>query len=105
MNRVVTNNELENNILRKLEVILEALKKIENQIELNSTWLSVPELADYLKSSESAIRRLISTSSIPFQRVGAKGKIIFNRKQIDLWLLSGKKHPGKRVRDTFKDLL
>ncbi len=87
------------------EVILETLKRIENQIAPTMTWLSVPELAYYIKSSESTIRRLVASDSIPFKRVGEKGKIIFNRKQIDLWLLSGEKNPSKRARDTFKDLL
>ena len=92
-------------ILETLEVLLETLKRIENQIAPNSTWLSVPELADYIKSSESTIRRLISTGSIPYKHIGKNGKIVFNRRQIDLWLLSGEKNPGKRARDTFQDLL
>jgi len=89
----------------KLEEILLTVQRLELKSQLPVTWLSVTDLAQYMKSSPSTIRRLISTGSIPFRRVGENGKIIFNRKQIDFWLLSGEKYPGKRIKDTFKDLL
>lgn len=87
-----------NQIFRKLE-------SIEQKITPAQTWLSVTELAIYLKSSESTIRRLVASDSIPFKRIGENGKILFNRRQIDLFLLSGEKHPGKRVRMIFQDFL
>jgi len=95
----LTNTEI------NLQELLETLKRIENSISPARTWLSVPELADYIKSSESTIRRLISSGSIPFHRVGENGKIIFHRRQIDLWLLTGEKQPGKRTRTLFKEFL
>jgi len=85
--------------------LFQKLESIEQRITPPLTWLSVTELAQYIKSSESTIRRLVSVNSIPFKRIGANGKIVFNRRQIDLWLLSGEKHPGKRARMIFQDLL
>ena len=85
--------------------IYSKLESIENRITPPSTWLSVTDLAQYIKSSESAIRRLVSKNEIPFKRIGSNGKILFNRRQIDFWLLSGEKHPGKRARMIFQDLL
>jgi len=85
--------------------IFQKLESIEQKITPAQTWLSVADLAQYIKSSESAIRRLVAKNEIPFKRIGSNGKIVFNRRQIDLWLLSGEKHPGKRARIIFKDLL
>ncbi|MCD6366222.1 MAG: helix-turn-helix domain-containing protein [Bacteroidales bacterium] len=87
------------------KIISQRFDKIESRITPPLTWLSVTDLANYIKTSESTIRRLVSKNEIPFKRIGTSNKIIFNRKQIDLWLLSGEKHPGKRVRMIFKDLL
>jgi len=85
--------------------IFQKLECIEQKITSVQTWLSVTDLAQYIKSSESSIRRLVSKNEIPFKRVGSGGKILFHRRQIDLWLLSGEKHPSKRTRIIFQDLL
>jgi len=89
----------------ELKLLFQKIESIENRITPAQTWLSVPDLAKYLKSSESTIRRLVARNEIPFKRIGTNGKIIFHKRQIDLWLLSGEKHPGKRARMIFQDLL
>ena len=67
---------------------------------INSTWLDIQGVADYLHISTSKLRKMISRGEIPFKRVGEHGKIIFNRKQIDLWLIYGKqKGFSKRDRE------
>ena len=81
------------------------LESIESRITPAKTWLSVSDLAGYLGISESSIRRLIFKGQIPFKRIGTNGKIIFNRRQIDLWLLTGERNPGKRAMAIFRDLL
>jgi len=92
-----------------MEALAEILTKLEH-LELslqaqNSVWLSVSDLVKYLGVSESTIRRLVSKNEIPYKRIGKNGCLTFNRRQIDLWLLSGEKHPTKRVRMIFQDLL
>jgi len=60
----------------------------------NNTWLTVPETAAYLRISVSTLRKMIARKQIPFRRLpgAAAGKIIFNRKMLDYWLLlNGKK--------------
>lgn len=88
-----------------VKLLFQKLDSIEQRITPPLTWMSVPDLAKYLKSSESTIRRLVAKNEVPFKRIGSNGKIVFNRRQIDLWLLSGEKHPGKRARMIFQDLL
>jgi len=60
----------------------------------NNTWLTVPETAAYLRISVSTLRKMIARKQIPFRRLpgAAAGKIVFNRKMLDYWLLlNGKK--------------
>ena len=75
--------------------ILQILEKLDHKIDLlgkslNSIWLDLHGVAYYLHISVSKLRKMISAGEIPFKRVGANGKLIFNRKQIDLWLIYGK---------------
>ncbi|MCF7740962.1 MAG: helix-turn-helix domain-containing protein [Candidatus Marinimicrobia bacterium] len=83
------------------------MENIENQISRPGLWLTIDELSDYIKLSQTSIRRLINKDKIPFSRLGnsKKSKIIFNRKQIDLWLLTGDKKPGKRARKLAKEFI
>jgi excisionase family DNA binding protein len=88
--------------------IVEKLDRIEKQIKPSiPTWLSVRQIADYLDVSESTIRKLVASGNIPYRRLPTAegGAIRFNRKQIDLWLLSGEIKPKARARATFQDLL
>jgi excisionase family DNA binding protein len=88
--------------------IIEKLDRIEKQIKPSiPTWLSVRQIADYLDVSESTIRKLVASGNIPYRRLPTAegGAIRFNRKQIDLWLLSGEIKPKARARATFQDLL
>jgi excisionase family DNA binding protein len=88
--------------------IVEKLDRIEKQIKPSiPTWLSVRQIADYLDVSESTIRKLVASGNIPYRRLPTAegGAIRFNRKQIDLWLLSGEIKPKARTRATFEALL
>ena len=89
----------------EIKILFQKLESIESRITPAQTWLNVIDLSQYLGISESTIRRLISKGEIPYRRIGNNGCITFNRKQIDLWLLSGEKHPTKRSRAIFQDLL
>jgi len=88
--------------------IVEKLDRIEKQIKPSiPTWLSVRQIADYLDVSESTIRKLVASGNIPYRRLPTAegGAIRFNRKQIDLWLLSGDVKPKARARQTFEALI
>jgi len=88
--------------------IVERLDRIESQIKPEyPAWLSVKQCASYLDVSESTVRKLVASGNIPYRRLptGEGGAIRFNRKQIDLWLLSGDVKPKARTRATFEALL
>lgn len=52
-------------------------------------YLSIKHLSEYLSYSEAAIYKMVAKSVIPFFKIG--GKLLFNRKEIDSWLLEYKK--------------
>jgi len=88
--------------------IVERLDRLESQIKPEyPAWLSVKQCASYLDVSESTVRKLVASGNIPYRRLptGEGGAIRFNRKQIDLWLLSGDVKPKARTRATFEALL
>lgn len=78
--------------MEALAEILTKLEHLERSLQVqNSTWLDLQGVADYLHISTSKLRKMISAGEIPFKRVGSNGKLIFNRKQIDLCLIYSKK--------------
>jgi len=94
--------------MTEFSIIIDKIDRLEKQINPNfPAWLSVRQLAEYLGLSASSIRKMISAGSIPFKRLPTceGGSIRFNRKQIDLWLLSGDVKPTARTRSTFEVFL
>jgi excisionase family DNA binding protein len=92
----------------KFELIIEQLDRIEKRIKSDfPNWLSVEKCADYLDVSKSTIRKMVTAGSIPYRRLPTAdgGKLLFNRRQIDLFLLTGNQRPNKRARQTFEELL
>jgi len=88
--------------------LTERLDRIEKNIKSDfPNWLSVRQVADYLSLSSSTIRKLISTGQIPYKRLplAESGAIRFNRRLIDLWLLSGEVKPTARARQTFAEFV
>jgi excisionase family DNA binding protein len=85
----------------------ELIEKIDRLKPGFPSWLSVKHCAKYLGVSESTIRTLVKSGDIPYRRLPTAegGAIRFNRKQIDLWLLSGEVKPKARTRQTFEALL
>ena len=79
-------------IVQILKQINDKIDRLENHlIPVQSNWLDIKQTINYLHVSQSKLRKMISAGEIPFRRVGANGKIIFNRKQLDLWLIYSKK--------------
>lgn len=85
----------------------ELIAKIDQLKPEYPAWLSVKQCAEYLGLSESTIRKVVTSGDIPYRRLptAQAGAIRFNRKQIDLWLLSGDVKPKARARATFEALL
>jgi Mn-dependent DtxR family transcriptional regulator len=80
-----------------LEEILQTVQRIESrQISTTSPYLSVSEVADYLKISESSMRRLLRNGKIPYQRININesntrnsSKILITRKHLDQFVFYG----------------
>jgi len=88
--------------------LIAKIDRIESKLKPDfPTWLSVKQCADYLDVSESTIRKMVTSGSIPFKRLPTceGGKLLFHKRQIDLFLLTGNQRPNKRVRQTFEVLL
>ncbi|MDD5764655.1 MAG: helix-turn-helix domain-containing protein [Candidatus Marinimicrobia bacterium] len=92
-------------------LLFQRIEQIDQKLDNLKTgfpaWLSVRQLAEYLSLSASSIRKMISAGTIPFKRLPTAdgGSIRFNRRQIDLWLLSGDVKPTARARSTFEVFL
>jgi excisionase family DNA binding protein len=54
-------------------------------------WLTVPELAELLGTTPRGIWERTSRRAIPFVRPVFSRKILFDRAEIDAWLLEGPK--------------
>lgn len=94
--------------MKSANLIIKKIEKLEKLINEKSNpplWLSIDQLSRYINLSTSAIRRLVSTDRIPYQRVGNTNKLTFNRKQIDYWLLTRSKSPNKRDRNRMKEFI
>jgi len=97
-----------NEIVKKLDRIENLISSnVSNRVDNPPNWFSVKQCADYLNLGESSIRKMIASGSIPFKRLPTAegGAIRFNRKQIDLWLLSGEVKPTKRTRQALEDIV
>jgi excisionase family DNA binding protein len=74
-------------------IILEKLESIERMLieqnMLKKEVLNFNETAEYLEVSHSHLYKLTSTATIPAYKPNGK-KLYFNRKELDVWLLSNK---------------
>ena len=91
-------------------IILKKLEKLENKLDnLNSStyplWLNIKQVSQYVNLATSTIRRMVSKNKIPYSRAGNSNKLIFNRKKIDIWLLTGDQNPNKRARSLAKEFI
>ncbi|HEG43341.1 MAG TPA: DNA-binding protein [Phycisphaerales bacterium] len=66
----------------------------QKEKHVNSPWLTVKQLAEYLSLSPGTIRNWVSQKYIPHSK---KGRVVrFHRRQIDEWL-SADTCPGRRT--------
>ena len=66
-------------------------------------YLSIGELAEYIKLSKSTLYKKVMTSSIPFIKV--TGSLLFNREAIDDWLQEHSHETKNEVANNFFDIL
>jgi len=75
--------------MEALNQILSKLEHLELSLQVqNSTWLDISGTAEYLHLSTSKLYKLVASGSIPFKKINAK--ILFSRRSLDLWLVTGK---------------
>ena len=100
------NEEFNMAVFNELAAEIKHLNNLITEGKINKKkWLSVTGLSEYLDLSESKIRKLVSGDKIPYRRIGENGSIRFNRKAIDLWLLTNKLKPNKRDKSQVEILL
>jgi excisionase family DNA binding protein len=56
-------------------------------------YLNVPELADYIDSTDGSVRQLVHQRRIPYLRVAGGRRILFDLLAIDRWLLEQSVEP------------
>jgi len=92
-------------------LIIKKIKKLENKIDQLQQdkvkyplWLNIDQASNYLHLCKSIIRTLVKKNKIPFTRArdSDRSKLLFNRKQLDTWLLTSEVDPNKRARKRAK---
>jgi excisionase family DNA binding protein len=89
-------------------IILEKLNSIERMLTeqnlLRKEVLTFNEAAVYLEVSHSHLYKMTSTGLIPSYKPNGK-KLYFNRKELDLWLLSNKQFTKEEIERQAADFL
>ena len=70
-------------------------------------WMDAKQLGNYLNISRSKLNQLLKYEDIPYTRLGdnKRSGLLFNRKEIDYWLLLKKDYTNKRERKKVKDYI
>ena len=83
--------------------IKEILKAISTQLcEISSqskTWLTVDEVADYLGLTTNTVYQYVSQGRIPFNKLPNGRKLLFNRQELDRWIVSGRQETAEDRRE------
>jgi len=91
--------------------LIKQLEKLSNKIDeikQPKSWMTVDEISKYLNISTSKTRQLVSNDEIPYSRTNPldkKSKLLFNRKLVDSWLLTGNTKPTKRDIEKIKQFI
>jgi len=67
-------------------------RKAPAVIGFDHRWLTRSEAACYIRVSSRTMTNLISQGEVPFHRVGSAGRLLFDRLELDGWLLSSGPH-------------
>ena len=53
---------------------------------LDSIWLDISQLAEYLNISKATIYKYVSLNRIPYHKIPGSSKLLFKRIEIDDWI-------------------
>lgn len=93
--------------LEKIDDILSCLKSLEKSITGQKRWLNTKEAAYYLGYSEDRLYDLKDNEFIENKHFYKKGKLLFDRIELDNWVMQGKhlKKATEIVDNVLKDLI
>jgi excisionase family DNA binding protein len=69
------------------KVLSEAVIEELHSTASESPWLDVEKASTYLNCSPERIRKLVGRREIPFHQDRPGGRLFFNRRELDAWLL------------------
>ncbi len=77
-------------IERKIDSLQKQIDELKPQVSSDAAWLTIKELSEYIPShpSESTLRRMIRDKAFPYSKAGKR--LVFQKSDIDLWLLNSK---------------
>lgn len=68
-------------------IALRAAQLVDSRVEEVGPWLTAPEAAEYLRCPLSRIYHFTSLERIPVHREGSR--LLFNRNELDSWVVQG----------------
>ena len=95
------------NNLELIPKLLEEIKSLKQSISPEKRWLNVTEVANYIGYSKDRIHALTSTEFIEGKHYYKKGKLLFDRVELDSWVTNdnSKISPKEIVNQVLKDLI
>lgn len=77
-------------IERKIDSLQKQIDELKPQVSSDAAWLTIKELSEYIPShpSESTIRRMVRDKVFPCSKAGKR--LVFQKSDIDFWLLNSK---------------
>jgi predicted DNA-binding transcriptional regulator AlpA len=93
--------------LELIPKLLEEIKNLKQKEQIEKRWLNVAELANYIGYSKDRIHALTNDEFIEGRHFYKKGKLLFDRAEIDNWVkgISTKINPKEIVTQVLKDIL
>ena len=93
--------------LELIPKLLEEIKSLKQNATSEKRWLNVTEVANYIGYSKDRIHALTNNEFIEGRHFYKKGKLLFDRVEIDNWVkgISSKINPKDIVTQVLKDIL
>ena len=92
-------------MLTDLKKILLEIKDNLNQLSLNQKeWFNVNELSVYLSISPVTVYKYVHEKTIPFYKIPESSKLIFNKHEIDQWILNSNENKKKLTQNEIVEI-
>ena len=93
--------------LELIPKLLEEIKSLKQNATSEKRWLNVTEVASYIGYSKDRIHALTNNEFIEGRHFYKKGKLLFDRVEIDNWVkgISSKINPKDIVTQVLNDIL